>query len=231
MSEETTGKEVVNIEAHLKQQLQGLKDRVGAPPSNTIKTKGKKFTLPSGESNTKLSAIILDWRYALSHYPGVYNPNQPQDPDCFAIGTQKPESGSLVPHDSIEKPQAKDCGSCPKNQWGSDANGRGKACKNQIRLLLVGANPEEDTTPLTLYVSPSALKNWFAYLTELANVHGLDIMQVVTDVTFDPNETYSKLQFAMAEKHPHIQQVFSLKNQHQAVVDRPIEFKNKKAAG
>jgi hypothetical protein len=224
-----SGKEVSNIEAELQKGLKALKGRVGPPPSNKISTKGKKFTLPDGQSNTALTVIVADWRHVLAHYPGTYNANSPQDPNCFAVGTANPDSGQLVPHESSTEKQGEDCGSCPKNQWGSAPSGNGKACKNQVRLLLFGANPEKDTTPLTLYVSPSALKNWNAYVTELAAAHGLDVMQVVTEITFDPNETYPKLQFKMADKHAYLQTVFSLKQQHQQVVERPIELKKKAA--
>jgi hypothetical protein len=220
------GKEVANIEEMLKKQLTGLKDRVGAPPSNKISTKGKQFTLPDGSTGPTLSAIILDWRYVLAHYPGAFNPNQPQDPNCFAVGTANPESGQLVPHETATEKQGEDCRSCPKNQWKSSPTGNGKACKNQVRLLMVGANPEDDSTPLTLYISPSALRNWNAYVTDLANVHGLDIMQVVTEISFDPNETYPKLCFKYQDKHAHLAQAFQLKQQHQPVVERPIELRN-----
>lgn len=52
-------------------------------------------------------------------------------------------------------------------------------------------------------------------------------MQVITEITFDPNETYTKLQFARVEKHAQLQQAFTLKQRHQDVVDRPIEMRNK----
>jgi hypothetical protein len=233
MSEEqksAPGTSVVNIEEQLRKQLQGLNERVGAPPSNKISTKGKVFTLPGGESNTSLQVIILDWRHALAHYPGAYDASNPQDPDCFAIGVHEPMSGQLVPHESIEKPHGKDCSSCSKNQWKSAANGKGKACKNQIRLLVVGVNADEESRPLTLYISPGALKTWNAYITDLARIHNLDVIQVVTEITFDPNETYPKLQFKMADKHGILAVAWALKNRYQEMADRPIEMKQKKAA-
>jgi len=225
--EDTPGTDVANLEAELQKDLANLSARVGAPPSNRISTKGKKFTLPTGESNTSLQGIILDWRHALANYPGVFNANAPQDPDCFAIGTDNPDSGLLKPHPLIENPHNDNCATCPKNQWGSDSNGRGKACKNQIRAVLVSSNPAEDAMPLTLFVSPSGLKNWNAYLTELANVHGLAVQQVITEITFDPNETYPKLQFAMLERHPFLANVLQLRKQHIDTINRPIELKNK----
>jgi len=222
------GKEVANIEEQIRKQLAGLKNRVGAPPSNKISIKNKVFTLPDGQSDNALNVIILDWRYVNAHYPGAYDPKSPQDPDCFAVGAEKPESGLLIPHESVPEPQAKDCKSCPKNEWGSAATGRGKACKNQIRLLVVGASPTEDSVILTLYVSPSRLKKFFAYATDLANKHGLDMIQVVTEITCDPNEQYPSLQFKLVGKHADVATAWALKEQNQDVVERPIEFRNNK---
>jgi len=225
---EKPGTEVVSaeaIEAALKNELTEFNDRVGAAPSNKISLKGKVFTTPDGKSDTELSIIVLDWRHVLANYPGAYSPNNPQDPDCFAVGIHKPESGQLLPHDTIEKPWGENCRDCPKNQWKSAAQGNGKACKNQARIIAVGANPSTDSQPATLFVSPTGLKNWNAYLTELATVHGLNVLQVVTTVTFDPNETYPKLQFKMSDKHAALQTVWALKARYQEMIDRPIELR------
>ena len=231
MSDVEPGKELVNIEAEIAKQIATLKDRVGAPPSNKIATKGKKFTLPSGNASTgPLSVIILDWRWVMAHYPGAFNPSNPQDPDCFAVGINKPESGQLVPHASITEPHGETCQVCPKNEWGSDPNGRGKACKNQLRLLVIAPDADMGTEPLTLYVSPTALKNFFAYSSELATVHGLDAIQVTTLIGFDPNETYPKLTFELGDKHANLQEMWALKTQFQGMVERPIELKGKKVA-
>jgi len=225
------GKEVVNVEEQIKKNLAKLKGRIGAPPSNKIATKGKKFTLPSGTASTgPLNVVILDWRWVLAHYPGAFNPNNPQDPDCFAVGLEKPESGQLAPHESIEEPHGEDCAVCAKNQWGSDPNGRGKACKNQLRLLVMAPDADDQTEPLTLYVSPTALKNFFAYTAELANVHNLDLIQVVTAIGFDPHESYPKLTFEKGDAHAQVEAMWALKARYQEMVSRPIELKRKESA-
>lgn len=227
------GTQVMNVEELLKKQLQGLQNRVGASPSNKIATKGKVFTLPDGKTGTELQVIILDWRHVLAHYPGAFNANNPQDPDCFAVGTAKPESGLLLPHANIKKPHGENCHDCPKNQWKSAANGKGKACKNQVRLMIVAAADVMDgkeVQPMTLYVSPTGLKGFNAYVTDLANYHGLDLMQVVTNVTFDPNETYPTLVFKMQDKHAAVNAMWALRQRHLEVVERPIEFRNEKKA-
>jgi hypothetical protein len=223
------GTQIVNIEEQLKRQLAGLQNRVGAPPSNKIATKGKVFTLPDGKTGTELQVIIGDWRHVLAHYPGVYNANNPQDPDCFAVGSFNPDSGQLVAHANIAKPHGENCKVCPKNQWKSAATGRGKACKNQIRLMVFAAADileGKEVQPMTLYISPTGLKGFNAYVTDLASYHQLDLMQVVTHVSFDPNETYPSLVFKMLDKHAQVNQVWALRQRHQEVVDRPIEFRN-----
>ncbi len=220
------GTAVVNIEEQIKKNLAKLNERVGAPPSNKISTKGKRFTLPGGEPRTDpLQVVVLDYIWVMAHYPGAYNPKQLQDPDCFAIGRDKPESGLLLPHDSIAKPRSKDCNSCTQNAWGSAPNGPGKACKNQRRLLVVPHDAGPETQPLTIYVSPSAIKNFDAYLRELATVEQMDPIQVVTIIDFDPNETYSKLTFKMSGKHANLNEMWALRQRYESMTERPIELK------
>ena len=220
------GKEVINIEEQIKKNLATLGERVGAIPSNKISTKGKRFTLPGGEPRTDpLQVVVIDYIWVMAHYPGAYNPKALQDPDCFAVGRDQPESGLLVPHDSIDKPHAKNCKDCAKNQWKSAPTGNGKACKNQRRLIVVPVDATEDTQPLSIYVSPSAIKNFDGYLRELAAVHGLDPIQVITTIDFDPNETYTKLIFKLKEKHANLNLMWSLRQRYVELTERPIELK------
>jgi hypothetical protein len=232
MSENNTdtepGKAVVNIDEMLRKQLAELNSRVAPPSSNKISTKGKVFTLPNGKSGPELNVIILDWRHVLANYPGMYNANNPQDPDCFAVGVNSPESGLLTPHESIKKPHGKDCKTCPKNQWKSAAGGQGKACKNQVRLLV--SRPDADATeqPATLYVSPTGLKSWNAYVSDLAKIYQEHLIQVVTHISFDPNEAYPKLLFKRLEKNTRVTEMWGLKERYSDMVDRPIELRNQK---
>lgn len=213
----------VNIEAQLKAQMETLKSQLQAPSSNKISTKGKLFTLPNGKSDPgPLRVVILDFAWALVHYKGVFNAAQPASPDCWALGRDTPDSGKLSPDPSVQKPYATSCNKCPKNQWKSDAQGRGKACKNQRRLIVVGADGDRNSEPLTLYVSPGALKNFDGYVASLASTHGLLPIQVVTEISFDANQAYPSLKFAMAEKHAKLEEMFSLKAKAEEMLFRPL---------
>ncbi len=213
-----------NIEAQLKAQMEALRSQLQAPSSNKISTRGKIFTLPDGKSSPgPLRVIVVDFAWALVHYKGIYSAAQPQGPDCWALGRDNPDSGNLVPSPTIVKPYATSCNKCPKNQWKSDPQGKGKACKNQRRLIVVGADANKDSEPLTLYVSPGALKNFDGYVASLASTHGLLPIQVVTEVSFDANQAYPSLKFSMVEKHARLEEMFALKAKAEEMLFRPLE--------
>jgi hypothetical protein len=225
--EEVTPNLPVNIEDQIKKQLQEQKGQLGALPSNKIQLKDKRFTLPDGQSSDgPLEAIILDFAWFMVHYPGVYNSNNPQSPDCFAVGRENPEGGQLCPHDTVEKPQFKDCKNCPKNEWGSALTGKGKACKNQRRLIIVAPNFTEEDEPMTMYVSPAGLKNFDKYVSRLNNEHGLLPVQVVTEIAFDRDKSYPLLTFKMLDTHARVNDAWSVRERSQDLLFRELETKD-----
>lgn len=221
----------VNIEDQIKKQLQAQKSQLGALPSNKIQLKDKKFTLPDGQSsNGPLECIVLDFAWDMVHYAGVYNSNNPQKPNCFAVGRESPDSGELKPHESVEKPQHDNCKDCPKNEWGSSPVGKGKACKNQRRLIVVPPNFDESTEPMTMYVSPAGLKNFDKYVSRLSAEHGLLPVQVVTEISFDADKSYPLLMFKMLDTHARVNDAWSLREMSQDLLFKVTETESEKAA-
>ena len=217
----------VSVEDMIKKQLQAQKGQLGALPSNKIGLKNKEFTLPDGQKSPgPLECIILDFAWFMVHYPGVYNSNNPQQPNCFAVGRDNPEGGLLKPHESSAKKEGDNCQTCPKNEWGSAPTGKGKACKNQRRLILVPPNFDESTEPMSMYVSPGGLKNFDKYVSRLNNEHGVLPVQVVTAVSFDPDQSYPLLKFAMLERHTRVQDAWSLRERSQELLFRELETKD-----
>lgn len=214
----------VSIEDQIQKQLAELKGQISAPPANKISTAGKIFTLPDGrKTQGPLNLIVLDFVWLLAHYKGTYKAGNPQPPDCWAIGRAKPESGELKPHESVEQPYGEDCKICPKNQWNTADNGRGKACKNQRRLIVVEQDATLSNDPYTLYVSPGALKNWEAYVNLLSKTHGILPLQAITKVSFDEHQTYSSLRFEFVERHDRLNEVWALKEKAQDLLWRDID--------
>lgn len=220
----------VNMEDEIKKQLAEQKGQLGALPSNKISTKGKEFTLPDGRKGKEIEVVILDFAWFMVNYPGVFNANNPQSPDCFAVGRENPDSGKLVPHENVESPHAESCKECPKNEWGSAPSGKGKACKNQRRLIVLPPDATEASEAMTLYVSPGGLKHFDAYVSRLANEHKVLPVQVITRITFDEHQTYPLLNFEMVGPHDNMNLFWQKREASQELLFRELETKQEKAA-
>lgn len=216
MSEE---KALVAWEEELRKELAALADAVEPPSSNRISTKGKIFTLPDGASSgNPLNVVILDFVAYNSYYTQAWNPNVRAKPACWAIGKIIDD---LAPSDKVPKPQHADCKTCPKGQFGSaPGGGKGKACKNIRRLLVVPANFTEKSEPMTLDVSPTGLKSWNRYVDRLRKEFAMVPLQVVTEVKFDPNQSYPSLQFDFLESHARVELAMRLRNLYSDMLTR-----------
>ena len=214
------------LQEALAQQREALEGQLAQPLTNKIATSGKLFTLPSGESHPgPLRAVILDFVWFLAHYPDGWNPDDPGDPDCWAIGRDTPESGYLVPDHDVGAPYAEHCAMCPKNQWAS-GRGNAKACKNGRRLVLVPPDATETTVPATLYVSPTALQRFDLYVKGLAHLHQLLPLQIITEIGFDPNPTYPSLTFSFVSPHNKTDLMWELQRRAQEQLFKPLERVN-----
>lgn len=219
----------MNMEEEIKKQLAAQQGQLGALPANKISLKNKEFTLPDGRKGKELECVVLDFVWLMAHYPGVYNSNNPQQPNCFAIGRENPDGGELKPHETAADPQHDNCKKCPKNEWKSAASGNGKACKNQRRLVILPPDADDAAEAMTIYVSPMGLKNFDAYVSRLAADHKVLPVQVITKISFDPDVTYPLLRFELVGPHDNMNLFWSKREQAQELLFRPLET-GKKAA-
>ena len=218
----TKDKAVINVQEQLRKELDTLKDRVEPPSGFMINTKGKVFTLPNGSaSDGPLTCVILDWVTANTYFEGIYNPKNLKPPACFAIAREPMEA---KPSENAPKPQGEYCMGnaerkcCPKNEWGSDPQGgKGKACKNTRRLLVVPIDADKGTQGWVLSVSPTGLKHFDKYVNALADV-GTHPLEVVTDISFEESEDYPSLRFKVAQKHDKVELMWALKEANQEIL-------------
>lgn len=189
---------LVQYEEQLKRELAGLRNNVEAPSSNRISTKGKLFTLPGGQSSPgPMRVIVLDFIALNQYWSGVYNANVRTPADCQAINKVIKD---LAPDPALSpKKQAERCELCAKNKWGTGVRGTGKACKNERKLLIIPPDFTDKTQPMTLIISPTGIKHWDGYVRDLASDHGALPVQMITDISFDPNQTYPTLLFSLPE--------------------------------
>lgn len=139
----------------------------------------------------EIRCVIVGWVNHNTYYdPDVrYDPKNPQTPICYSSGV---EADEMEPHADSPQPQHSDCASCPFNEFGSADSGRGKACKNTVRLALIAEDDLEDLDKAeVVYASipPKSLKNWFKYITkDLRDKHQRPHWSVITLLSRVPDD-------------------------------------------
>jgi hypothetical protein len=169
-----------------------------------IGMKGKVFSLKhQGETkvflrpddNTAspfLDVVIVGMNPNISkmYYEGNYNEGSANPPDCQAVNGDVPDPG-------VPLPQAKSCGVCKNNVWGTGPSGRGKACQDHKRLAVLVMpymtekmfNGTPLLEPVYLKVPPDSLKAIKAYGDNLVH-RGAHYASVVTRITFAPDRLF-----------------------------------------
>jgi hypothetical protein len=176
----------------LRQELATLHTRIAPPAGNRISLRGRVFTMPDGSTDPgPIGAVILDFRNYNAYWDTPYNPNQLVDPVCFALSR---EFGDLAPSADASNPQAEHCAVCPRNVFGSAANGKAKSCRNARRLAIVPPDATLETEPMILTTSPTAISAFESYVLGLAT-EGRMPVEVVTHIAFKPDADYPTLVF------------------------------------
>lgn len=150
-----------------------------------------------------LDAVVIDSVLENQFFDGVYDPNTPQTPSCYAFGRDEDD---MRPHEKVAEPFAETCAECPNNEFGSADTGRGKACKNVRRLALISADALdggeqgiEDATVAYLKVPVTSVKGWAGYVNTLAATNKPPLA-FVTEVAVVPDAgTQFKVNFKAKE--------------------------------
>jgi len=174
---------------------------MGGSQAKRISIRGSVFRMIVGgqeiaKSDERYMQVVVA-AAAPSHsrtfYAGVYEEGEKVLPACFSNDGIKPDAES-------EKPQAKNCASCPQNIAGS-GQGNSRACRFSHRLAVVLANDIEGDVyqvviPATSLIGKPEAGNLplEAYTRYLAG-HGVPITAVVTEMKFDTDSATPKLFF------------------------------------
>lgn len=153
---------------------------------------------PQGQKLVMLAIIIgSNPKKSRVYYDRPYDSNDPAPPTCFS-------DNGVAPSMNAAEPQARTCGECVFQRWGSDvsqASGKKtKACseKKKIAVLVVG-----DTAGhvYELQIPPTTLKNMATYGAQVSGFslpgasRKADLCDVVTEISFVPGQT-GQLEFA-----------------------------------
>jgi hypothetical protein len=157
---------------------------------------GERKVLPNPKDPdspaTNIDVVLIKANKAKSKvfYLKGYDPKESEGkkPDCFS-------NDGVAPDPQAEKKQAKQCATCPHNQWGSkvtDNGSKGKACQDSVRMAIAAAGQVND--PMLLRVPPASIKSLGEYGQMLAK-RGVAYNMVVTKVSFDVDAESPKLVF------------------------------------
>lgn len=147
--------------------------------------------IPNNEVAVVVAYSVLENVY----YEGRYDPDNPGSPLCYAFS---PTEEGMAPHDDCADPQNETCTGCPLNEWASAETGRGKACRNRIRLALIPAGVLDEGTfePADslnagelafLNLSPTMLGSYGKYVKELKARLELPVQRVYTKIKVSPH--------------------------------------------
>ena len=181
---------------------------------------GQFFNLQGGQlsfggaplANNQMAVVIIDYIMENVYYPGKYDPDSQGGPACFAFGRGE----DLIPHKEASEPQSKDCESCPHNEWGTADTGKGKACKNTMRLALISAGQLDANGNFTATDDPkqfeaeaigymrlpvTSVKGFSTMVTQVANVMKRPPFGIFTRVHVEPDtKSQFKVLFEPLEK-------------------------------
>lgn len=204
-----------DVEAFLAARASELQKTLTISGNTITIQKNGKFKLPSGEERAVLDMVVLAYRHRNQFYPKPYVRGQYSEPTCQAVGT---DEKAMVPHESITEPEAVGCAVCPKNQFGSAANGKGKACQNQLVLAVMFPNLAEDDGTYLIKGSPTAKKDLESFLGVTMASHGHPI-KVVSRFTIDSSGDYPILRTQYGGLNPAYAEHF----QHMSAADTTLD--------
>lgn len=112
----------------------------------------------------ELSVIVLGVIHENQYYDKPFKRGETQAPSCYAFGH---DEDSMEPHANAVDKQSDNCADCPLMQWGSDAGGVGKACKQVRRMAMVSTADLDDLDNAEvayLKLPVTSVKHWAGYV-------------------------------------------------------------------
>ena len=191
--------------------------------SNYISTKGGIFTYQGNEIPNPFYAIITDFTFENAYYDSIYDPDQATPPACFAL-SDDPET--LVAHPTSPDMQGGEgnaCEGCEMDEWETSNTGRGKACKNGVRLALVNADDPAKVNaasePAFIRIAPTSLKHFEKYKDKFTRVTGMPLLAAMTEVELVPVKTWYEVHFTLVDQIEDEQMLQNMLSIHDAYED------------
>lgn len=169
--------------------------------------------VPNNTADVRVLAAVSERAW----YDGPYDPDTPQVPACYSLDSDEP-------HPEAADPQSEKCGDCPKNKWGSapprpgsNVPGKGKACREGARLIVVPANVPLKSAPMYTAKIPvtslSTVNNFTSRCNQAAKLTG----EFVTTLSVtEDKKSFFKVHLTMKEHTADLDTLLLLNKQEEA---------------
>jgi len=132
------GKDLVDWEEQLAADAVEAKGKIaGTGGGQFASIRGGTLTVGGNPiPNNELACVILAFANQKAYYEKEFDPSTPASPECYAFGD---DAASMQPHSQCEKPQSEACKGCQHNEFGTALRGKGKRCRDSVKLALIPA--------------------------------------------------------------------------------------------
>lgn len=147
--------------------------------------------------DNEIECVVISAPTERMYYANRYDPDNPEGPACFALAPHVP---GMKPSPASVNVQHEECATCPQNEWGSASQGKGKACKETRRVMIVPLDSLESEDKIAscevAAVRPpvTSLKNYSTYVQGVAATTKRPLAGVITKIKLVPD---AKTQFKM----------------------------------
>jgi hypothetical protein len=146
---------------------------------------------PEDKGVEEFEGVVFFYGKQNTYWAGAYDPGNVLPPECFSVDGKE---GTKARNEDGEFGA---CKTCKFNQFGSGM-GKGKACRNQVKLYIQRLGT---TVPMTLFLAPTSIGNFMQnYLMNKVTQKGLSYSRVVTKIKSyqQGTETYYRVNFEVA---------------------------------
>jgi hypothetical protein len=173
--------------------------------------------------DNKLTVAIVEAVFGKAYYPGEFDPSTPQTPTCYAF--HPTDQSAMSPHDAAPEKQAEKCLGCQWNRFGTADRGRGKRCKDEVRLMCTVGETDPESIAAGEFrmasIPPGSLKNWGNYLKKLRD-SGTSVRGVMTEISLEAFQGAYKLDFKAVGKLEDAS-FFALKEKRESAVEEMMQ--------
>lgn len=204
---------VMSIQEQIAQQIarqnetaQGLRSSGSYIGFKNAQLKVDGITIPANQLDVRVLAALSERAW----YSKDFDADVVQVPDCYALD-------SAEPHDQAAKPQAATCAECDHNKWGSATRGKGKACRESARVIVIPANvPLASAQMYTAKIPVTSLSTVTSFTSRCGQANKL-MGEFVTKLSVtEDKKTFFKVHLTPTEVTPEMDMAALLKCQDAA---------------